>query len=271
MNVSSAQSQEAPRLDALQCCHILDTPLEGIYDDLVQLAATLCQTPLALISFIDRDRQWIKAEFGFGQRYESPREISFCTHAVAAPDGLLIVPDTHADPRFADNPFVRQEPRLRFYAGIVVRSSAGHALGTLCVMDRRPRQLSTEQLLALRQLSRQLAAHLATRRIVAELERAVVEHQLMEAELRATQKERERLVTELRDALGHVKTLKGFLPICASCKNIRDDAGYWQQIESYLREHSEVEFTHGICPRCAERLYPEFNRFDDQPGAPTGR
>ena len=75
---------------------------------------------------------------------------------------------------------------------------------------------------------------------------------------KATESEHERLISELREALAQVKTLSGFIPICASCKNIRDDAGYWQQIEQYLSKHSDLEFTHGICPACLEKLYPEF-------------
>ena len=77
-------------------------------------------------------------------------------------------------------------------------------------------------------------------------------------ERKRSEQERELLVSELREALAQVKTLKGFLPICASCKNIRDDEGYWQQIESYVCDHADVEFTHGICPACLEKLYPEF-------------
>ena len=364
---------EPARLEELARYGILDTPREPVFDDLTRLAAQICGTPIALISVVDRQRHWFKSIIGVDLT-EMPRRNTFCDHTIWH-DDLLVVPDAALDPRFAACSVVQEEPHVRFYAGVPLRTPSGHALGTFCVLDRRPRRLDSRQREALCALTRQVLAQMELKRTIHELRRTATERQAAEAALRkseerfqkfmnsgpavayvkdamgrfvyvneptarrfqipaaewlgktdaellgqtssdavvehdlsvlndertvvaeeavptpdgarywqsykfllhddagqkqvggmsfditerkAAEQERERLVSELREALAEVKTLSGFLPICASCKNIRDDAGYWQGIESYLSEHADVEFTHGICPACVSKLYPEF-------------
>lgn len=153
---------EAGRLTALSECGILDTAAEKAFDDFPQLASHICQTPIALISFVDTARQWFKAKIGLDVS-ELPREVAFCAHAILKPD-LFIVNDTFLDARFARNPLVVAEPHIRFYAGAPLITSDGHALGTLCVIDRVPRQLNEQQQEALRVLARQTVTQLELRR-----------------------------------------------------------------------------------------------------------
>jgi GAF domain-containing protein len=147
-------SIEASRIAALNRYAILDTEPEQSFDDLVTLAAHICRTPMAMLSLVDEHRQWFKSKVGVQVR-ETPREISICTHAIQQ-DDLFIVPDTRQDPRFRDNPLVVGEPRVRFYAGAPLINEDGFALGTLCVVDREPRELDEDQknaLLSLRRLA----------------------------------------------------------------------------------------------------------------------
>lgn len=134
---------EIERLAALYRFGILDSPREAAFDALTRIAAYVCEVPIAVINFIDRDRQWFKSEVGLGVR-ETPLDVSICAHAILQP-GLFVVPDTRADERFADNPLVNGEPRLRFYAGALLETDDGYPLGTLCVLDHQPRVLTPEQ------------------------------------------------------------------------------------------------------------------------------
>ena len=369
-----SEVQEASRLEELHRYGILDTPAEPVFDDLTRLAAQVCGTPIAVISFMDRDRQYFKSRYGL-EDLEYPRRNTFCEQVINESD-LLIVSDPINDARFATGPAVAGSTQARFYAGAPLRTPRGHVLGALSVLDRRPRTLRAGQLESLRAIARQVVAQLELRRSIAELERAAEERARIELALRKSEdhfrefmnnspavayikdesgrfvyvneqlarrfqipatawigksdadlfgpavariveendlsvlndecsreleemvptpdgksrywishkfllrdgdgrrqiggisfditgrkqaeQERERLLSELQDALAAVKTLTGLIPICASCKNIRDDEGYWKQIEFYLCEHSNLEFTHGICPACLERLYPDF-------------
>lgn len=131
---------EAARLAALRALAVLDTPPEEPFDRATRLAAALFNVPVALVSFVDADRQWFKSCFGIAV-CETPREASFCAHAIAARE-MLVVPDALADDRFRDNPMVCDGPRVRFYAGAPLRSPEGHLIGTLCILDIRPRNLS---------------------------------------------------------------------------------------------------------------------------------
>ena len=217
---------EAQRLEALRDYHILDTAAEEAYDDITALAAYLCHVPIAMISLVDESQQWFKSKLGLNQQ-ETPRDVAFCAHAILQTEPL-IVRDAIKDARFADSALVTREPHIRFYAGFPLSSPEGFALGTLCAIDRRPRQLSASQKTAMQALSRQVMTLLELRRVSA----------------------------RMADALEKVKTLHGLLPICAWCKRIRDDQGYWSQVEAYIREHTGADFTHGICPECLEKQRP---------------
>jgi len=147
-------SAEAARLAALDRYAILDTDPEESFDDLVILASYVCKTPMAMLSLLDDHRQWFKSSVGVQVR-ETPLELSICAHAIKQQD-LFIVPDTLQDARFRENPLVLGEPHIRFYAGAPLINEDGYALGTLCVVDRQPRDLDLEQKQALKSL-RQLA------------------------------------------------------------------------------------------------------------------
>ncbi len=145
---------ETARQRELASYYILDTPPQRALDDLVALAAEVCEVPIALVSLIDQDRQWFKAKVGLDVA-QTPRDQAFCAHAILQPNEMMIVPDAAADARFADNPLVTGEPHIRFYAGAPLVTPSGHGLGTLCVIDRQPRRLRPSQERALRTLSAQ--------------------------------------------------------------------------------------------------------------------
>ncbi|NJK34407.1 MAG: GAF domain-containing sensor histidine kinase [Oscillatoriales cyanobacterium SM2_2_1] len=171
MPAAPTPKNEAQRQQALERYDILDTSFEEIYTEIVELAAEVCQTPMALISLIDRDRQWFKAAFGLDSR-ETPREYAFCAHAILHPDHTLIVPDAALDHHFADNPLVLGAPHIRFYAGVPLITTDGYALGTLCTLDTVPRTLSPTQERSLRTLARQVMNQLELRLTVRYLREA---------------------------------------------------------------------------------------------------
>ena len=164
-------ADEDARLEALRDLEILDTEPEAAFDDLALIASQICGTPASAISLIDRDRQWFKSTVGYDAK-ETPRDVAFCAHAILQ-QGLFIVSDAMEDPRFATNPLVRLDPKIRFYAGAPLRTADGHAVGTICVIDRTPRQLTEQQENALRALSRQVESQLELRRrLIAERKQA---------------------------------------------------------------------------------------------------
>jgi PAS domain S-box-containing protein len=187
MNVSMP-NDEAARLEALRSYGVLDTLPERDFDDLALLAAQICGTPIAAVSLIDEGRQWSKSTVGVAAA-EAPREITFCAQAIRQRD-LFVVPDAREDERFAQNPFVTSDPHIRFYAGAPLVTPEGHALGTLCVVDRVPRELSAGQREALRALSRQVMAQLELRRQSARLSQANREWEREAAERRRAEEAR---------------------------------------------------------------------------------
>jgi adenylate cyclase len=163
---------EASRLNALADYHILDSGPEEAFDDLTKLAAQICGCQIALVTLIDKERQWFKSRFGL-KVTETPREQAFCAHAIMQPEQLMVVPDATCDERFSTNPLVTSAPNIRFYAGAPLLTGQGLPLGTLCVIDRSPRQPTPAQLSALRILGRQVSYLLELRRVTAALANAL--------------------------------------------------------------------------------------------------
>src|SRR5215469_5752719 len=200
---------EKKRLAAVRNYKILDTEPERAFDDLTLLASHICQTPIALISLVDERRQWFKSKVGLSVS-ETSRDVAFCAHAILQTD-LFIVPDALKDHRFSSNPLVLHEPKIRFYAAAPLTTAEGYALGTLCVLDRTPREINQEQQAALQALSRQVQAQLELRNNLVELKDALRERDSVE-------EQREQLLSELRVSLENVNRLSGLIPVCSACK-----------------------------------------------------
>ncbi len=177
---------ERKRLEAVHRLEILDTAAEPEFDELVELAAAICGTPMCAISILDADRLWFKSSLGLNVT-ETPREIAFCHHTVQQLD-LLLVEDATLDERFAENPVVKGEVGLRFYAGFPVASPEGEAVGTLCAFDCTPRTLSPEQRAALRVLAKQVSTRLELRAERRKLKQALIEANAMQGKLAASER-----------------------------------------------------------------------------------
>lgn len=200
-------SNEVDRLAALRSLRILDAPRDEEFDDIARLAARVCDAPIAMITVVDRDRQWHISEIGLGVR-ESPRDTSFCGHTILERE-ILVIPDTHKDPRFVNNPNVTGAPHVRFYAGAVLRTADGLPIGTLCIIDRKPREFSDEQRDILRVLARQVMRQLELRSLLHEQAR------ILEAQEQATR--------ILADANAHYKRIAETLQR-SLLRNVRDRA-----------------------------------------------
>ena len=157
-------ANEPERLAALRALDILDSPPETAYDEIAVLAAQICGCPIGYISFIDDDRSWLKAKYGFPpQRADAPRAAAVCSTTICGAE-MFVVPDMTQDSRFDRIGVVVDEPHCRFYCGVPLITDEGYALGALCVLDFEPRRLTFEQTEALRRLSRQVLTLLELRR-----------------------------------------------------------------------------------------------------------
>jgi GAF domain-containing protein len=198
MGAPMMSANDAARVDALQKYAILDSEPEQAFDDLTLLASYVCKTPIALISLVDEDRQWFKAKVGISAT-ETSRDIAFCSTAILQGD-VFVVPDALQDERFRTNPLVVSEPNIRFYAGAPLINEDGYALGTLCVIDRTPRNLAADQEAALKALSRLVLMQMEFRRNLLLLKEALSDRTHEEHE-------RERELRKVQDQLLRVLRL----------------------------------------------------------------
>lgn len=203
--------REARRLDTLEAYRIIDTSREKTFDDLTRLAALICETPIALITLVDDKRQWFKSSYGLDLKQTS-RDVSFCAHAIQD-SRIFEIGDALLDSRFAENPLVTGDPGIRFYAGLPLVVSNGEALGTICVIDRKPKELTPLQAEAMRVLGQSVVTQL-----------------------------------ELRRALDDLASLEKVVPMCAWCRNIKSADGTWINLHEFVLNSENV--THGMCPTC---------------------
>ena len=215
--IAELPPNETERLRMLRLYRIVDTASERSFDDLTRMAAAICDTPISLISLLDERRQWFKSRHGLAAT-ETSRDVAFCGHAILQ-DDVFVVEDATQDERFANNPLVTAEPSIRFYAGAPLIVSSGASLGTLCVIDRKPRRITAEQRLALSVL------------------RDAVVTQL-----------------ELRRALEDLRAVEQLLAICAWCRSVRNADGTWIPLHDFVA--GSVLVTHSMCPECARSEDP---------------
>lgn len=242
MQMSSNHSNgEQARLEALRRYNILDTLPEQIYDDIAFLASQICQTPIALITLVDENRQWFKAKIGLDTEVaETSRDLSFCSYAILEPEEIFSVTDATCDKRFADNPYVTGAPNVRFYAGAPLVVASGEALGALCVVDRQPRVLDKDQRNALCVLARQVTAQLELRRQLIERDAEILRMRQME--------------TILRDSEQRIYSFLSHAPTVAFMK---DENGRMVFINKKMERVFNLRNDHLIGKTDAEWLPPE--------------
>lgn len=175
MKSAPIPDNEEARLEALASYQLIDTLPEDVYEDIIQLAAQICRTPISHIGLMDRDQQRLIVKHGLDVD-QAPRNLTFCSHAILNPNEMLIVNDARLDERFHDNPFTTGEAQIVFYAGVPLVNPEGYPLGTLCVIDHRPRTLTDNQLLSLKALGKWVSNQFELRK--AKLELAVKEQTL---------------------------------------------------------------------------------------------
>lgn len=245
-SLSSSQTfpvppDETARLAALHDYGVLDSLPEQSFDDLTALAAYICGTSIALISLLDSDRQWFKSHHGLDAT-ETPRSQAFCSHAIIKPEEVMVVPNALEDERFADNPLVTEASHVRFYAGAPLVNEAGHALGTLCVIDREPRELTDAQKVALEALGRQVVAQLELlkRTRLLQQQAAITQQKTEELEVTVQQLQQAQtslISTEKMSTLGYL--VKGIAheinnPVSFISGNLRHLNGYTDDLLTLL-------------------------------------
>ena len=230
MSAAPKPINEAERLRALSEYRILGTRPEESFDNITSMAAMICHVPIALISLVDQSQQWFKSRVGCDQQ-ETERDISFCGHTILNPKPL-IVEDALEDQRFADNPLVKKDPHIRMYAGFPLNTPNHQRIGTLCVIDHRPKSLTSVQFQVMQRLADQVVILLELRR------KSLV----------------------LLEEFCKLQDRKGLISSCSYCRKIRDSDGNWQPFEDYMMRHSTLNFSHGICQGCMTEHFPEVSR-----------
>ncbi|MEJ7559450.1 MAG: GAF domain-containing sensor histidine kinase [Pedobacter sp.] len=226
-------ANEKLRLQAVRSYQIFDTEEEKDYDELTSLASMICQMPVALITFIDEHRQWFKSHHGTEIK-ENLREHSFCTHAIAVEDELMVVNDATQDLRFKTNPMVTGPTKIAFYAGVPLVNSDGYALGTLCVLDQKPGELSQEQKSALVILAKQVIDKIELRRKVSEL--AIANRELAQSE----QRKDDFLSIVSHELKTPITTLKANLQMLERIKNNPQSAVFPKLVESCTKSVEKI-------------------------------
>jgi len=221
---------EAERLRALSEYRILGTRPEESYDNITNMAAMICHVPITLISLVDQSHQWFKSRVGFDQT-ETERDVSFCAHTILSPKPL-VVEDALVDQRFEDNPLVREDPHIRLYAGFPLNTPNNQRIGTLCVIDRMPKSLTSVQIQVMQRLADQVVILLELRR------RSLA----------------------LLEEFCKLQDNKSMIYSCSYCRKIRDGNGSWQPFEDYMMRHSTLNFSHGVCQGCMSKHFPEVNQ-----------
>lgn len=227
---------ESARLKELEKYNIMDTPPEQEFDDIAELASKICNTPISIVSFIDMNRQWYKAKKGL-ENNEVSRNVAFCDYAIKS-DNVMVVEDAKKDDRFKDNPFVVNNPNIRFYAGVPLTTSNGYNLGTLCVIDMKPKVLNKEQEFALKVLGKQVIAQVELRKMVHNLEKANDEVSLKNTEFAKINDTNSKLLT----IIAH--DLKSPLASLQSSLDMYD--------EKVLSPEEMVEVTHHVRQKLAK-------------------
>ena len=247
-------SDEKRRFEVLRDYGILDTAREPDFDNIAVIASALCDTPIAMVSFVAEKRQWFKAEVGLGVR-ETALDVSICRHAIQAP-GIFTVPDTTKDPRFSGNALVTGEPHLRFYAGAVLETQEGVRLGTVCVLDYEPRELTDRQRFALNALARQVMSQLELRRAVFHRDQALADRYHAEQALRQSEEKLRLAMAAGQLGAWELALPSGSLSTSPHCKVIfgrapNDPFSYEDLIAAVHPEDREA--TQGALARSIER------------------
>lgn len=227
MKIPEIPINEAERLKALSEYRILGTKPEQNYDDITKIASLTCDTPIALLSLVDTNRQWFKSKVGVDVE-ETVRDWSFCAHAIHSPEPLIIE-DALQDERFVDNPLVKGDPQIRLYAGFPLQNDQNHRIGTLCVIDRKPHGLTDVQCEIMESLARQAVSFLELRK------RSI----------------------KLIESFGSLTDAGGIISTCSYCRKAKDTSGHWMHLDKYLSSRSNLNFSHGICDTCIEEHFPE--------------